>query len=310
MDGWTLDKALRESINEDSDSGYLNKRMSYEWLWEAAIQLNSRLAAITGTQTITTVAEQSEYTLNPDFMGLYLRDINNDLYVKHTDSSSNVTFILFQEYDALYYQNNTTSADLPYRFSLKDATTQVSNITGTASAIGAVANGEATLTDTSSTTQFANVSVGDLVHDTTHDYHGIVISKTSNTALVTAIFDEAGTAYGWAASDAYIIVPQGRFSIVVDPPSKTAGYSITVPYIKKPTPVFSPYRTYPFPATCMPDLVQYAAFKYKYRDREPGFGDKFAAWFDRAARTTNGVVRKGLNRGGFSINMKGNKRGR
>jgi hypothetical protein len=148
-----------------------------------------------------------------------------------------------------------------------------------------------------------------LVHNTTSDYHGVVIAKTSNTALVTAAFDEDGTAHAWAASDAYVIVPQGRFALIVDPPTLTAGETITVEHIKKPTPVYSPYRSYPFPTNCASEMVSYAAFRYKYRDREPSFGDKFAGWFDRSLRQTGRTVRGALNRGGFSMNMKGNKRG-
>jgi hypothetical protein len=306
LDGWTLLEDLQEQLNEPSSSTFLNDRVSYGYLYDAARQINERLAVITSTQTITTIASTFEYNLNPDFMGLFMKDSDGKLFVKYTNSSSADTFITHQPYDELYYGKTTTDGPIPYRFSVKESTA-VSNITGTASAIGTVAQGEATLTDTSSTTKFSTVTAGDSIHNTTQDYHGIVIAKTSNTALVTAIFNSSGTAMSWANADAYIIIPQGRFKLVIDPPSLTASETITVPYIQKPAPVYSPYRAYPFPESCHGAFIEYASFKYKYRDRDPNYGDKFFAWFDKEVRTSGSIIKKSENRGGFTMNMKGMK---
>lgn len=197
MDGCTLLMLIREALTESSGSTYLNDQLSYSLLWDAAKEINARTASITSSQTITTVADQAEYNLNPDFGGLYLKNSNGDLFVKFYDGT-NYTFITPKPYAEVVYDNQTTSVTIPDYVSIKQATTQVSNITGTASADGAASNGEATLTDTSSTTKFANAVAGDRAHNTTGDEHGIVLAKTSNTALVTAIFDDSGTAQGWS----------------------------------------------------------------------------------------------------------------
>jgi hypothetical protein len=306
LDGWTLLEDLQEQLNEPSSGTFLNDRVSYGYFYDAARQINSRLAIVTSTQSITTVADTYEYNLNPDFMGLYMRDSNGEYFVKYTDSGSSDYFVTHQPYDELYYNRTSTSGPIPYHFSVSNATA-VSNVTGTASAAGTVSNGEATLTDTSSSTKFSTISAGDIVHNTTQDYHGIVIAKTSDTALVTAIFNSSGTGQSWTSSDASIIIPQGRFKLIIDPPSYTASETITVPYVQKPTPVFSYYRAYNFPESCHEAIIEYAAFKYKYRDRDHSFGDKFFAWFDKEVRTSGAVIRKAENRGGFKMSLKGVK---
>jgi hypothetical protein len=306
IDGYTLLFELREALNETSASAFMNDRVSYGYLWDAALKINLNIAALTSTQTISALTSTSIYNLNPDYMGLYMRDFQKNLFIKYNDGSSD-TFITFQTYEELYYQNNSTATSIPWRFSLKDITSAISNITGTASAIGTVSDGEATLTDTSSASKFSTVNPGDIIHNTTSGYHGMVIAKISETALITAIFNADGDAQSWAASDYYIIIPQGRFALVIDPPSSTASHTITVPYIKKPVPVFSPYRSYDFPFECKEALVQYAVFKYKYRDREPSFGDKFMQWFGQEVGQERKAMRKAVNRGGFTMNMKGNR---
>lgn len=302
MDGQTLLFLMREAMNEPSGSDYLNDYLSYHYLYDAACELNSRIAVITSSQTITTVADQAEYNLNADFMGLYLKDSEGRYFVKYYDGTD-YTFLFLKGYESIYYDNQTTSVSIPDNFGIKYGTTQLSNIAGTASAGGTVASGEATLTDTSSATKFSNASAGDLVHDTTGSYHGVVIAKTSNTALVTAIFDSAGQASSWTIADSYVVVPQGRFSLLLDPPPTTAGHTITVPYIQKPTPVFAPYRKYSFPVEAR-ELVEAAVRKYKYRDREPAFGDAYFRYFDRSTKLTSAVTKKSLARNTFSMNLK------
>jgi hypothetical protein len=303
MDGWTLLHDLRESLNERSDSDWLNDHASYLYLYEAAMELNARTASITTYQDITTVADTAEYRLNPDFMGFHMTDREGRYYIRFYDNTS-YYFINHKEYDEVVYDNLTDSQDIPNYFSIKPATTQISNVTGTASADGSSSNGEATLTDTSASDQFEDVEVGDLVHNTTDTSHGIVLAITSDTALVTAIFDSNGDAASWEEDDAYVIVPQPRHSIILEPESETAGYTIRVYYIQKPPPVFSPYRSYKFPTDCRRELVQYALGRYKYRDRDPEFGNAFYQFSDRSARVTGGVVGKSRNRGGFKMNLR------
>jgi hypothetical protein len=303
MDGWTLLFDLRETLHESSDSDWLNDQSSYTYLYEAAIELNARTASITSTQNITSVATQAEYNLNPDFLALRLTDREGDYYVKVNDGTSD-NFIKHKSYSDMVYDNLTDDQSIPNYFSIKHATTQEPNVTGTASAAGTTSNGEAILTDTSSSTKFSTVSVGDLVHNTTDGTHGIVLSKTSNTVLATALFDTKGDAASWGISDAYIIVPQARFALIFEPPFSTSGYTITVDYIQKPAPVFSPYRSYQFPIDCKRALVESAAGRYKYRDRNPNVGEAYYQHSDRNTKLTGGIVQKATNRGGFRMNLR------
>jgi hypothetical protein len=117
-----------------------------------------------------------------------------------------------------------------------------------------------------------------MVHNTTDGSHGYVVALSSATAVVTALF--YGTDNDWTNGDAYIINPQHRYEIYLDPPPSTNGHSIYVPYVKRPAPVFSAYRFYTFPSGYDNVLVHYAAWLYKYRDKEPSYGDGFYKYWD------------------------------
>ena len=307
MDGYNLLFDLREALHERSDSDWLNDQSSYTYLYEAAKELNSRIAAITSYQEITTIAETAEYQLNPDFMGLYLQDSRNEYYVKLYDGTS-YYFINHKQYEDVIYDDRTTSQTIPDYFTIKPATTQLSNIIGTASAAGTTSNGEATLTDTSSSTKFSNAAAGDLIHNTTDTSHGIVLAKTSATVLVTAIFDSSGSAASWELSDAYVLVPQPRHSIVFEPLTSTAAYTVTVYYIQKPLPVFAPYRSYKFPTECKREMVQYAVARYKYRESDHKSGNDLFGLANRNTRITGSIVNKANNRGGFTMNLRPGRR--
>jgi len=302
MDGNTLSREVRQLINETAASSYLDAKSTYDYIYEAAVATVSRTNAFTSSQTITTVANQAPYKLNADYMKLYLTDSQNRNYVKYSDGSAD-TFLFQKTYDSIYQGNQTDSVTVPSDFTVTDAAA-LSNITGTCGATSAIANGETTLSDVLA--PFANVSAGDFVHNTTQDAHGIVVSVTSTSALVCAIFvDTSGTAVGWAVSDAYIVVPQGRFQLVLNPPPSTSGHTVTVPYVQRPTPVYSPYRSYRFAPDFKGSLVKYAAWAYKNRDREPNFGDYWFKFWDAQVRLMGRSINKalGINRSGYRVNF-------
>ena len=307
MDGQTLSREVRQLINETSASAYIDAKSTYDYIYEAVIATAERTNAITSSQVITTVANQSPYKLNANYMKLYLMDSQNRNYVKYNDGS-NDTFLFQKTYDSIYHGNQTDSVTVPSDFTITDAAA-IANITGTAGATSAVANGEATLSDVLA--PFTNVSVGDFVHNTTQDAHGIVTSVTSTSALVTALFvDTTGASASWAISDAYIVVPQGRFQLVLDPPPSTSGHTVTVEYVARPAAVYSPYRSYRLSPNFKGSIVKYACWAYKNRDREPNFGDIwFKAW-DAQVRLMGRSINKalGINRQGYKVSFI--KRGR
>lgn len=299
MDGQSLLYKLRQLLNEDADSGFLDKRTSYDYLWEAAIEFVNRTACLKSTQTITTVAAQTGYTLNADFLNMYMKDSSNRLYIKYNNGSAD-TFVTWKDYESIVYSNNTSSQSIPGSFSIIDDATLDSQVSGSATSAGALSGGQATLTDTA--TDFSDVSAGDVIHNTTDASDGMVLSKTSSTVLVTALL--GGTNNAWAINDAYIIQPQGRLKLVLDGPPLTAGHTITVYYVQRPAPVYSDYGVYRFPLQYSDAIVKYAAFLYKFKDREPNFGHTWYGIFDRQVRMASSALNKSFIRKGFTVNLK------
>ena len=302
MDGKLLIRELKDLLNEASSSGWFSEFTAYQYLYQAAIEFMTRTKCLRSTQTITTEASQASYTLNADFLDFFMREDGNRRFIKLNDGTTDY-FIPFRDYEDVYYGNNTTAQTVPDYFTITDVSDLSSRVTGTASIAGASSGGECTLTDTSSTTKFTNVTAGDIVHNTTDGSDGIVISKTSNTALVTALFE--GTANDWSIADAYVIQPQGRYKILLDPATSTAGYTITVPYVTRPAPVFSDYGMYKFPSQYSSALVKYAFWLYKYRDSEPSFGDAMYVFFDNQCRLFGASITKSLReKRQISVNLK------
>jgi hypothetical protein len=300
MDGTTLLRQLRQILSETSDSTWLDTKSSYDYLYDAVCTTSKRVRIPVTTQSITTVASQTPYYLNGDFLDLYLTDDSNKKFIKYYDGAS-YHWIYQESYDSIILGNQTAVVSIPSSFAIIPAP-QIVAYTGTVTSSGALANGECTLTDSGAT--FTNAFVGDIVHNTTDLSNGIVVSKTSNTALVTALFD--GTENDWdfiSTGDGYRVHPQQRFYLVLDPPPKTAGHVMTVYYVQKPTPVYSNFRRYNFPDDWSPFIVSYAAWKYKYRDREPQFGDTLYRAWDTGVRMAARTLNAGTERRGFGVNF-------
>lgn len=299
IDGKSLLYALREELNEDSSSSWLDTRSSYTFLYQAAVAFVKITRCMKNEQEITTVADQSGYTLNADFMRMYLKNTDNELYLKYNDGTSD-HFITFKDYEDIVYENQTSSKSVPDRFTIIDDATIDTRLSSTVTSDGDASGGECTLTDTAA--DFSDVSAGDMVHNTTDGSDGIVLSKTSSTALVTALFE--GTDNEWDTNDAYVIQPQARLKIVLSPPSSTSSHTVTVYYIQRPAPVYSDYGIYRIPAEHLESLTEFAAFKYKRRDAEPDFAREFLRYWDLKVRGSAYELNNTFNRKGFSVTWK------
>ena len=298
MDGADLIRRLNQLMNEDSTSGWLNTRTSYDYLYEAACEFNSRTNRLTGTQSITTVADQSEYEIDQEYMKLYLMNNDGDFFIKLNDGTNDY-FIKWKDYGDIIYQNNTDSVTIPKSFSIKDGSLP-SRESGTATSDGASSGGECTLTDTAA--DFSDVIEGAIVHNTTDGSAGVVIGKTSSTVLTTALFD--GTNDDWTSADAYVIQPSARYNLVLAPPPSTAGYTVTLYYTKRPKPVYSSYGIYRFPVDIAPALVKYAFWLYKYRNQEPNFGDAMYKFWDLQVRRYADTINHGSRSSRIKISLK------
>jgi hypothetical protein len=298
MNGKTLSRDVQEILNEASTSGFIDDRTTYDYLYEAAVQFNLISQLNTDETTITTVDGTADYYLPYNFGSLYMKNQSGAYFLKLYDGTS-YTWVLWKSYEEIYYENETTETKYPDSFTIVDHD-QYANITGTTTADGAASNGECTLTDI--VAPFANVTIGDYVSNITDGSSGYIIAVTSSSALVTALFD--GTNNVWMLGDEYIITPKARMKIVLSPTPSTNGYIVSVPYVSMPDPVYSDYRKYRIPEQYRGALVKYAAWLYKYRDREPNYGDGFYKMFDQQARRAKADYNKTTLAKGFKVNFK------
>jgi len=245
--------------------------------------------------TVSAYVDDGELTLTEDIMA------DGEAYVLYSADN----FLTWKDYEDIIYANRiraTDAVDIPNYFSIRDKQSLSSQITGTATSAGDKAGGECILTDTSgvfTTTDY--VSPGDIIHNTVDGSDGIVLSITSATALVCALFD--GTDNEWDEDDTYVIQPQGRFELILDPPPDDASDTVRVWYIERPEPVFSDYGMYRFSQQAMEAIIDYAAAKYKYRDNEPEFAREFLANWDMKLKRDDANLRPMLKKKGFSVNL-------
>jgi len=305
MDGKDLLRRLRQIMQEDGDDGWLDKQTSFDYLYEAACAFVDRTNCITGLQTIQTTSSQHIYRLKPDFLKLYAKDRENEYFIKYYDVSADDYYnIGWRDMEDLlydYYADHTAVAIPSFFTVINETSVSVhAQVTGNATAAGTSSGGQCTLTDAGET--FTYVAAGDIVHNLTDSSHGIVLSNTSAHAVVTALFGGANN--DWGTSDAYVIQPQARFSLLVDPPPNTSADAFLVPYVQRPTPVYSDYGMYRFPQQYTDALVKYAYWLYKYRDREPDYGDRMYQFWDMKIRQYAVGINKTLRSKQIKVNMR------
>ncbi len=304
MDGKAMLRSLRDQLMESSDSGFMNDRTSYDMLYNAAVEFAERTKCLQATQSITTIEDQEEYTLDAEFIEPWWGDdTDGRKFIKLNDGSDNY-FIKYRDYSEIIYGNNADdSVTIPDSCSIITHPDMADQITGTATSAGAATGGLCALTDTAA--DFTNVEAGDEVHNTTDGSSGVVVSKSSTTVLYIALF--GGSNDDVTSSDAYIIQPQGRLRIVFDPPFSTASYTITVPYIARPAPVYSDYGVYQIQTQYHSALVTYALWKYKYRDRAPNYGDSYYLQWNDAIRRANTIIQGSFNRDQVTVSWRGRR---
>ena len=297
MDGYTLSHDVQELLNEDSTSGFIDDKFTYDCLFEAATQFADLTGIIKKHTTLTTVDGQSEYNLPADFNRLYMRDSTKRLFVRLYDTSA-YYWIYYKPYEDIILENQTDEQEVPNDFAIIQKDALVDNVTGTATSDGASTHGLAVLADTAATFT-TYVTVGDTIYNTTDGSRGIVTKVTDANNITTALF--GGTSNDWTSADVYGIIPKPRMQMVFNPTPSTSGYSIEVWYIAKPEPVYSDYSQYNIDNAYRSALAKYAAWLYKYRDREPNYGDKWYILFDSSVRRAIDSYRK--QSGGFKMKM-------
>ena len=315
MDGREALDALREILGEPVGSGWLKRKAQYYFLDRGGIMVAELMGLLHAEQAITTVAGQARYNLDAQYLGLHLRNESGDYYIKYNDGTSNY-FLPFEPFTNITFDNQTTSVLIPSRFSVTDKLAQFGRVTGTATSAGALNTNtnESTLTNTGETFSTDGVQPRDIVHNTTSGtlYNGYVLDVTSETALQTAMFDNADedVRRGWANADTYAIQPQARYQLILDPPPSTAGHTVTMYQIVKPLPMFADFRIFGLPEQYCMHAIYFAASIYKRRDQDFKKADSFFQLADNDLRLIKNSSDTAYHKGRtMRVNMKRRNKG-
>ena len=283
MDGLELLYNFRILCGEPSGSGWLDAKSQYYFINKGAIDVVEKTRCLTAEQSITTIADTDSYDLNANYLGLFLRKTNEDSwYIKYNDGNTNY-FPVWKDYkDIILLDSDADSITIPTWFTIKDKASLPSLIEGSATAAGAASAGECTLTDSSATFVTGKVSPGDIIHNSSDSSNGYVLDVSSETKLVTALFN--GTDNDWTNGDSYAIQPQPRKQILLSPPPESAGHTITVYMIVKPEPVYADYRRFRFNENYNMAALYYAIALYKMRDKDIKAASGFLELVDSKTR--------------------------
>ncbi len=284
-----MTRRLKELLNIKSTDTWYDERTGFDYLYEAARQWVIECESLTSTQTISTTGSTATYTLNGDFLSMYLKE-NDRYFLKYNDGSDDY-FIYFKPYQEIIFDNNTDEVSVPAYFTITDDPTLDTLISDDADNAGTATGGKSTLT--MDTAVFADVTPGDIIHNTDDGSDGVVV-KTESTLkiLETCLF--GGTANDWTSEDSFLIQPRKRFLLQFDPPLSTSSHTATFFYLRKPRPVYSSYDVYEIAYDNVDALCKYAAWLMKYRDQEPNFGDIFFKYWDMQIKNYRRLTRKGL----------------
>lgn len=269
----------------------MDDRTSYSYLYNAAVELTRVSECFRKTQPITTVADQAGYSIDGNFLALYLRNSDNEFFLKYNDGSDDY-FLDYKPYQEIIHGNDTDSVTVPSYWTITADPTLDSQIAVDASQAGAAVGGKSNLTVAAAS--FTDITTGDICHNTDDGSDGVVVAYTSTTSIDVALF--GGTDNDVSNTDSFIIQPKGRLLLQLDPPPSTASHTVTLYFINKPDPVYSSYQIYPFAFNYGEALIKYAGWLYKYRDSEPNFGDAWYTFFLDQAEKHGELFKKAVGR--------------
>lgn len=290
MDGKDLLRRHKQLLNIKSTDTDYDERTGYDYLYAAAKQWVLETECLTSYQTITTVANTAIYTLNGDYLSMYLKH-NDRYYLKYYDGTS-YYFLYFKPYEQVIFDNDTTAVSVPGYFTITDDPTLDTLISDDADNAADDTGGKTVLT--MDTEVFGDVTAGDTIHNTDDVSDGIVTKVTSTKIIEICLF--GGTDNEIDTSDSFLIQPRKRFLLQFDPPCSTASHTVTFYYLRQPRPVYSDYDVYEIAYEYPDALCKYAAWLYKYRDQEPQFGDAFFKYWDMQIKNYRRLTNKGLAR--------------
>ena len=275
MNAYSIISKVYTLINESSTSTFMDEATTYELLNTALREFARRTQLFIKQSSISIVSGTSSYTLPDDFLKFFAKSEDDYVLPSIYYNNNKITYIDYSTY--MSYDTSET-ADIPTNYTL-NFTYPDSIISGTATSSATVSNGEVTLTDTGKT--FTQSLVGGTVH-VTHSgvtYNGYVIAYNSSTSLTIATIPSTSISSG----DTYLISPPPANTITFYP-EPSSSFTLPIYYIPSFPPVYSLYRPIPLPNDMLIPVACFICWLYKYRDREPAYGDKYFAIYETAVR--------------------------
>lgn len=271
MIGLNLKEQFLDALARDqADMGPVSLRKIYTALDLAAGLYVRETQGIRQTATITTVEDQQLYDLPTDFVRPYARKcrgyMKQRVLVAKYDAGDCVAWPVLTSYEQIFRANYSTSRETPRCFCIQPKVSAEAAVSGTASAAGAVAAGEAVLTDGSADFVSAGVGVRDVVINTTRNSAGVVLAVVSATQVRCALFPEGVNS--WRDGDGYRIQPEARKQVCLDAPSAVAGHTFLLPYLAQPAPVFSDLGSWRLDDTACRAIAFEAAYLHSLSDKK------------------------------------------
>lgn len=258
MDGAALRHIAEGALGGIAEADLFN---FYLCLDTAAAGFVRETKQLTDKAPIPTVQDRQDYPLPPDFNGLYVRSAGSNpvAYIKYATATA-TRWPALVDYTRIFGADLADAKETPSCFAIRDYQDDQARVEGQASAAGEAAGGECVLT-ADGQSFLSTVHVRDIVHNVTDGSMGRVLAVTDDTHLRTALF--TGTANAWAQNDAFVIIPGRKKQLTLDAPSLEAGHTMTVPYLRLPSPVYSDYGFWAFEERSSRAIVMEACFLWK-----------------------------------------------
>ena len=275
MDAQTIISKVYSLINEADSSTFIDEATTYELLNAALREVVRRTQLFIKQSTINILAGQASYTLSYDFLKFFARSTDDYAEPVIYYKNNKISYIDYGTYLGL---DKSVTAKIPTNYTLNFNFPR-SAIRGLASSNATPTNGEVRLTDIAQS--FKESIVGGTVH-LTHagtTYNGYIVEYVSPTTLIIATQPSIPITVG----DGYVISPPPT-NMITFYPTPSEDFDLDIYYYHTLPPIYSPYRSIPIPQDLLIPVACYICWLYKYKDREPAYGDKYFMIFEAGIR--------------------------
>ncbi len=275
MDAHSIISKVYSLINEATTSTFIDDATTYEFLNSALREVVRRTQLFIKEATIKITAGQKSYPLPNDFLKFFAKTDDDYAEPALYYNSNKITYIDYGTYLSL---DRSATARIPTNYTL-NFSYPASSITGTTTSNATPNNGEVQLVSASG--NFSSSLIGGAVHVTHNSvtYNGYVVEYVSPTVLVVATQPSTSI----SAGDPYVISPPPT-NIITFYPTPSENFDLPISYYHTLPPIYSPFRSIPIPQDLLIPIACYICWLYKYKDREPVYGDKYFLIFESGIR--------------------------